>query len=933
MKKILLFSMLLLFAIAGRAQANVEFADGDYKFKFNSTGKVVYCTGLSETGMAKKPLSIFIPNVATYNVSKYYVSEIADGAFSSLDFITDVTVPYGITHIGMAFIFCSNLETVDLPGTLLGFDDYAFSKCTSLSRIFSRALTPPHVRRLSTATYPNVTVYVPNVPGLAKAYKSAWSALNVKDVKYNNMADIEITYSSCPSYYAIITGEPPVGIIDKVVNIDATVVRYGSSSTTEGTMRLTPSYDESTKYRFFITAIADSALTGRTDITKITNADHAKKIGRAAFAGCTALTEVSLYADSIKAQAFEGCSSLTDVTLNPGVNRIESRAFAATGINEITLPATVRNLSLVTDAFNDCPNFVKFDVDPDNAYYSAVGGVLYNKAQTQLIRIPCAMKAYNWFKETPATCVQINTSAAADYLESGNSVGNYSHVNIPYGIRSIGNYAFYNTPRVVYHIPSSVTNIGNYAFGGITEQLYIYLGHETPPAIPSDVFKDSKLKKLYVPASYCQRYWTADNWKSFPEIAPGGYDFSYVYQPTPTSSSSVLYYKVTRDATADTPGTVMRVYSDMYQTTTILRTVEDRQGRKYDVTQWGDSIFAGKTQLTSITVPAEISNMPRWAFEGCSNLKKVTFEDGYEPLVVGYRSFWGTAVEELEIPASARTIQAEAFDNMPSLKKLVFNRNLATTVYTNAYGVTNANPDLRVYVCWTRAKAWADSVAKWSPTPTKYLNQWVSIPQDSKYQLFSSYFSAERPDQLKAYYITSDWHDYSITGDKATFKVKECTDNFPSQYLRGFILEGTPGKHYMLNTIGGALYDASNVLQGASGAVRFTGDETDAAYYGLASYDEPLTFYRHLGARIGMAYVKLPYDVFKNVSSVQLIFDNGGVRGDINGDGQVNAGDVSELYAIILGTDTTNAGRGDLNADGNINAGDISELYSIILSE
>lgn len=173
MKKILLFSMLLLFAIAGRAQANVEFTDGDYKFKFNSTGKVVYCTGLSETGMAKKPLSIFIPNVATYNGSKYYVSEIADGAFSALDFITDVTVPYGITHIGMAFTFCSNLETVDLPGTLLGFDDYAFSKCTSLSRIFSRALTPPHVRRLSTATYPNVTVYVPNVPGLATAYKSA----------------------------------------------------------------------------------------------------------------------------------------------------------------------------------------------------------------------------------------------------------------------------------------------------------------------------------------------------------------------------------------------------------------------------------------------------------------------------------------------------------------------------------------------------------------------------------------------------------------------------------------------------------------------------------------------------------------------------------------------------------------------------------------
>ena len=63
------------------------------------------------------------------------------------------------------------------------------------------------------------------------------------------------------------------------------------------------------------------------------------------------------------------------------------------------------------------------------------------------------------------------------------------------------------------------------------------------------------------------------------------------------------------------------------------------------------------------------------------------------------------------------------------------------------------------------------------------------------------------------------------------------------------------------------------------------------------------------------------------------ILPSGGMRGDVNGDGQVNAGDVSELYAIILGTDTTNAGKADLNGDSNINAGDISELYSIILAK
>ena len=55
------------------------------------------------------------------------------------------------------------------------------------------------------------------------------------------------------------------------------------------------------------------------------------------------------------------------------------------------------------------------------------------------------------------------------------------------------------------------------------------------------------------------------------------------------------------------------------------------------------------------------------------------------------------------------------------------------------------------------------------------------------------------------------------------------------------------------------------------------------------------------------------------------------LEGDLNGDGNVNAGDVSELYSAILrgAGDTTY----DLNGDGNVNAGDISSLYSIILGQ
>ena len=57
------------------------------------------------------------------------------------------------------------------------------------------------------------------------------------------------------------------------------------------------------------------------------------------------------------------------------------------------------------------------------------------------------------------------------------------------------------------------------------------------------------------------------------------------------------------------------------------------------------------------------------------------------------------------------------------------------------------------------------------------------------------------------------------------------------------------------------------------------------------------------------------------------------LKGDINQDGSVNVGDVSELYSIILGTNMTHASLADLNGDGNINTGDVSALYSIILAK
>lgn len=56
----------------------------------------------------------------------------------------------------------------------------------------------------------------------------------------------------------------------------------------------------------------------------------------------------------------------------------------------------------------------------------------------------------------------------------------------------------------------------------------------------------------------------------------------------------------------------------------------------------------------------------------------------------------------------------------------------------------------------------------------------------------------------------------------------------------------------------------------------------------------------------------------------------GFLRGDVNGDGVVNVGDVIVLGRIIAGVDPTNP-RADVNGDGVVNQADIDEVGRIIL--
>ena len=72
----------------------------------------------------------------------------------------------------------------------------------------------------------------------------------------------------------------------------------------------------------------------------------------------------------------------------------------------------------------------------------------------------------------------------------------------------------------------------------------------------------------------------------------------------------------------------------------------------------------------------------------------------------------------------------------------------------------------------------------------------------------------------------------------------------------------------------------------------------------------------------------------ENGYSVRLVSDVLRKKGDVNGDGDVNTGDVTAVYSYIINGTESGFGKeaADVNLDGDVNTGDVTAIYSIIIN-
>lgn len=116
------------------------------------------------------------------------------------------------------------------------------------------------------------------------------------------------------------------------------------------------------------------------------------------------------------------------------------------------------------------------------------------------------------------------------------------------------------------------------------------------------------------------------------------------------------------------PAAVTEIAANLFKDCIALGSVTFATGTQ--ISQIPEGAFAG-TALTSVKIPSSVTDIGKDAFKGCAKLASVTFETG-NLATIGEGAFFGTKLTSVRIPASVTDIGKDAFSGLTSLTGVTF---------------------------------------------------------------------------------------------------------------------------------------------------------------------------------------------------------------------------------------------------------------------
>ncbi len=639
------------------------------------------------------------------------VTSIGDYAFRDCYSLTGVTIPEGVTSIGEgAFCRCGGLTSITIPGSVTSIGDYAFSGCSALTDVYyggSRyawnaitigsdndyLLNAGICFASSLAITADLTDYVGHagttaiftVEAEGEGLTYQWYVKNLTATRFTKSSVTSPTYSvtlteanSGRQLYCVVTDAD--GNTAQTNTVSMTIAEtVASGACGDG---LTWTLDSAG--RLTVSGAGDmwddpEFSSYRDDIRTVVIEPGATSIGRSAFARCGSLTSAAIpnSVTSIGYYAFGACISLTDVTIPDSVTSIGNDAFGSCySLTEVTIPESLTHIG--DAAFASCIGLTGFTVSEGNPAYTAVDGVLFNKALTELVQYPCGRGgAYS----IPQSVTAIGFGAFA-------SCSGLTEMTIPRGVTSIGDIAFaYCHNLTEIGIPDTVTSIGFGAFCDCSALTDVYYGgtREAWEAIAIDGSNEELLNaelhfapSLAITAELEDYVGHAGRTAAF-TVEAEGEGLTYQWWVKNRTATKFTKSSVTSDTysvtltEANSGRQLYCVVTDAYgntaQTNTVSMTVADvisgecgdgltwtldsdglltvsGTGDMWDipacdrysdeiltvviesgVTGIGNYAFCNCWYLTEVTIPQSVTSIGIWAFYHCDSLTGVTIPD------------------------------------------------------------------------------------------------------------------------------------------------------------------------------------------------------------------------------------------------------------------------------------------------------------------